>query len=102
MAFFWLEGFSLRTRLRGAARPTTDDRIASVKAPILVWLRAESDTSIAEAYGFPELYSHGDSKEEALQNLLILMDGFHQDFGAGGGLSDRLSEVSGFLSDVFE
>lgn len=97
-------GFELRLIGRGSKRPTVDDNFRSVKSPIPVWLREENGVSVAEVYGFPELYSHGKTKDGALENLLVLMDGFYQDLSVTSdeSTSNRLTAMSAFLADVFE
>jgi CheY-like chemotaxis protein len=95
-------GFELRMVERGYSRPTLDDQSAHVTSPIPVWLRTEKDASIAEVYGFPELYSFAETKDEALKTLLLLMDGFYQDLRGASDLSDRLKAVASFLEGVFQ
>lgn len=54
-----------------------DDRLFS--RPILVWLRENNSIFEAEVYGFSSLYGHGSSEEEAIQNLVELMQLVTQD-----------------------
>lgn len=96
-------GFQFRLIERGHSRPTLADSPAIVKAPIPVWLRTTEGTPVAEVYGFPELYSFGNTEEDAIRNLLLLMDGYYHDSKVHSSSdSNRVKAIDQFLREVFE
>jgi CheY-like chemotaxis protein len=95
-------GFELRLINRGTSRPTIKDGVAYLQLPLLLWLRQDGDVTISEAYGFSELYSYGDSEEDAIRNILLLMDGFHRDFEAQKADGTRNMQIAEFLRSIFE
>lgn len=98
-------GFQLRIIDRGYARPTIEDETAEVRSRILVWLRREADAVVAEVYGFSEFYSFGDTEEDAIRNVLLLLDGFHRDLSNDQeerlGSNERTRDIEEFLKSVF-
>jgi CheY-like chemotaxis protein len=95
-------GFELRFINRGAPRPTIKDDIAHLQSPLLIWLHKDAEITISEVYGYPEFYSYGDSEEEAIGNLLLLMDGFYRDYKIQSADSARNKQIGGFLDSIFE
>ena len=47
--------------------------------PFLVWIHNEEKYSEVEVYGYSDLFCFGDSEDEAINNLLIIMEGFLED-----------------------
>jgi CheY-like chemotaxis protein len=91
-------GYRIRVIERGCERPLLNDETAAVVSPIIFWLRDADGCSIAEVYGYPELYSYGADGEEAVRNVLLLMDGFYQDL-ADESDADQASTLTQRLRD---
>jgi len=96
-------GYRIRIVERGALRPLIDETSARIAAPIMFWLRDDADAMVAEVYGYPELYSYGENEEDAIQSVLLLMDGFFQDFRDEKQLSESYStkRLRDFIDSVF-
>lgn len=98
-------GFRLRLIEPGTRRPRVDAGEGKMISPVAVWLRTEAKAVVAEVYGYPELYSYGDDDEEAIRNILLLMDGFYEEFKRSGDEEHELSIVTNrlksFLIHVF-
>jgi CheY-like chemotaxis protein len=73
-------GYRLRLVECGSKRPTVDNGTRQVTATIPLWVRQEDQKVVVEVYGYPTLYAHGDMEEDAINNVLLLMDGFCRDF----------------------
>jgi hypothetical protein len=73
-------GYRMRLIARGSPRPKLDEKTGTVAAPIMFWLKDADSVVIAEVYGHAALYSYGQNDDEAIRNVLLLMDGFHRDF----------------------
>jgi CheY-like chemotaxis protein len=97
-----LAGYRLRLIERGGPRPQLEDGEGRLSAPIMFWLKDVDDTVIAEAYGYPELYSYGENDDEAIRNVLLLMDGFYRDLGSDPNPSSATTKrLLEFLVHVF-
>jgi len=94
-------GYRVHVIERGVSRPLVTDDSASVQNPIWVWLKRSGDATVAEVYGYPELYSYGEEDEEAVRNLLVLMDGFYQDLRKDESASGVTARLREFLLSVF-
>jgi CheY-like chemotaxis protein len=94
-------GYTLRLVERGQSRPTVEGQSVPVPHTICIWTQDCGDHHLAELYGAPDIYSTGDTEEEAMENLLILMDGYLKDLtevGEGGRAnSRRVAELSSYL-----
>jgi CheY-like chemotaxis protein len=94
-------GFELRLINRGTERPTVTDSVAHLQSPLMLWLRRDGEVTISEVYGFSEFYSYGDNEEEAIANVLRLMDGFHRDFESEKADGTRNLQIAQFLNSIF-
>jgi CheY-like chemotaxis protein len=99
-----LAGYRLKLIEAGAKRPRLGRGVAKVEAPIMVWLKGHGDAVIAEIYGHPELYSYGKNEDEAIRQLLILMDGFYTELVKSNVSDESLTPLTrrlrNFLSQV--
>ena len=94
-------GFELRFISRGTTRPTIADGVDKLQSPLPLWLHKDAGSTISEVYGYPEFYSYGENEEEAIGNVLLLMDGFHQDFKMQKADSARNEQLAEFLQSIF-
>lgn len=91
-------GYRLRVVDAGQTRPTVSGDLVLVSRPLWIWTKDCGDHATAEIYGFPELYSVADTEPEAIEGLLVLMDGLLSDLSEPEAMnSARLNEVANFL-----
>lgn len=69
-------GYYLRIIEPGTSRPLLSNAEGKVISPLIVWMKTDGETTIAQVYGYPSLYGFGDTEDEALKQVLLLMDGF--------------------------
>ncbi|MBQ0932112.1 response regulator [Ideonella alba] len=91
-------GYRLRVVDAGQTRPTVSGDMVVVPRPLWIWTKDCEDHAVAEIYGYPELYSVADNEAEAIEGLLVLMDGLLVDLSDDDSSnSARLNEVAAFL-----
>jgi CheY-like chemotaxis protein len=92
-------GYHLHIVAPGEVRPRVDNHIGRVLCPIPIWLQDLRTHFEAEVYGFPELYGSGATEEEAVRQVLLLMDGFSQDLADAedSDLAPNVSRLRSFL-----
>lgn len=96
-------GYRLHIVPLKSRRPTFDTMGAAVHVPLPVYLRSEGSIVFAELYDFPSLYADGDSDESAVNQLLLLMDGYYRDIKhANCALSEELAALGDLLWRVFQ
>jgi CheY-like chemotaxis protein len=95
-------GYRLRIIEPGTSRPLLNDAEAKIISPLVVWLKQESDITIAEIYGYPALYGFGDNEEQALTQVLLLMRGFYQELVVEAPTDEALSVVTRRLRDFLK
>lgn len=80
------------------------DSYKNMKTPILIWLREDDNLCEAEVYGYSDLYSFGDTKDEAINSLFVIMLGFYEDLKED--MSEKISgpalKLQKFLFNVFD
>jgi len=98
-------GYRLRIVEPGTSRPSLRDESSLVISPLIMWLRDEDTVTVTEIYGYPELYAFGDNDTEAIQEVLLLMDGFHKelvlDSPPDNSMSPQTLRLRDFLKHVF-
>jgi CheY-like chemotaxis protein len=98
-------GYRLTIVEAGVDRPVNSAGAnAKTRSSILAWVKEEDqETTVAELYGHPSIYEYGDSEKEAINRLLLLMDGFYADFCSDPqpSLSLELTELRDYLRNVF-
>jgi CheY-like chemotaxis protein/uncharacterized protein YqiB (DUF1249 family) len=98
-------GYRLRILEPGTSRPRLHTSGRNIISPLAVWVRQEDDISVAEVYGYSELYAYADNEEEALAEILVLMEGFYkelvQDLPPDDSLSILTLRLRDFLKHVF-
>ncbi len=96
-------GFRVRLIEPGEPRPSVDGDESRIVAPFLLWIRSEADATIAEVSGCPELYQYGHDDDDAIHQLLLLMDGYYQDLHSPQEHeeSPRVASLRSFLRHVF-
>lgn len=98
-------GYQLQIIEPGTSRPALSETDAKIISPLIVWLKREDDVVVAEVYGYPLLYSFGESESEAVTQLLLLMDGFYKELVSEKPAPESLSTVTrrlaNFLENVF-
>lgn len=92
-------GYTLRIIEKDQVRPTVDNTPERLRATICLWIHSGMDHVAAQVYGIPELYSHGDNDQEAIRNVLLLMDGYNRDLSSScdQSLSPVLVQMRDFL-----
>jgi len=50
-----------------------------ISKPFLVWIRNDETLFEVEVYGYPDLYSFGNTEDEAIKNLIQIMQGYAAD-----------------------
>lgn len=70
---------------------------------ILVWIRVDDNLCETEVYGHSDLFCFGDSQNEAVHNLLILMEGFYEDMrlDSENNYSGPALKIRRFLFNIF-
>jgi CheY-like chemotaxis protein len=101
-------GYRLRMIQAGEARPRLDGQHATIRRPIIVWLRSDANAVVVEVANFPTLYAHGESEGEAVRQLLLLLDGYHLDFAepteekkAAQLEAEPVKRLRAFLKEIF-
>jgi CheY-like chemotaxis protein len=59
-------GYRVKLIEPGNTRPRIDGAEALTVGPIVLWIKSEPDTVVAEVFGFPELYGQGPTEEKAI------------------------------------
>lgn len=95
-------GYELHLVQAGTCRPTETGEDAQTTEPILFWLRKEGNSFVAELYEHPSIYMHGESVQEAVEQALLLMDGYFRDLNNDEHEnSEELQLLFKYLSRVF-
>ena len=98
-------GYCLRIVEPGTSRPVLSNTEGKVISPLIIWVKAKDGTTIAEVYGYPSLYGFGDTEDEALRQVLLLMDGFWKELVVErppeATLSGTTRRLRDFLKHVF-
>lgn len=96
-------GYELHLVHAGSKRPTEAGDEAIIANPILFWIRKESEHYVAELYEHPAIYMHAPTKKEAVQQALLLMDGYLNDLREDEDTnSDELQSLLDYLTRVFD
>ena len=96
-------GYRIKLIEPGGCRPRLDGGEANTAGPIVLWMKSEPTTTVAEVYGFPDLYGHGPTEERAIADVLLLMDGYLEDLRLSDphDLSEDLVRLRRYLLSVF-
>jgi hypothetical protein len=70
-------------------------------APLAVWLCRDEDGVIAELYEHPHIYAWGESPEDAVIQMLMLMHGYYRDLTDTQPETPVLQRLFRFLQHVF-
>lgn len=77
-----------------------------LRIPVVIWLRdlegQNADGVEAEMHGVPELYAHGSSEKEAIDNVMRLAVSYFRDLEEADDLVEPLSRLRDFLLGVFK
>lgn len=74
----------------------------NICATVAIWIYEEPECYVAELVEHPSLFSYGTTKEDAVEGLLSLMDGFYTDFRDKTVLSHQLVRLREYLTSVLE
>ena len=78
-------------------------RNENIKKPVLIWLREDDNCCEVEVYGFSDLFGFGKTKDDAINNLLSIMLGFHNDMSIDSedNFAGPALKLKKFLSNIF-
>jgi CheY-like chemotaxis protein len=95
-------GYRVKLIEPGGQRPRIEGATATTRGPIVLWIKDTGNITVAEVYGYPELYGHGESETRAITDVLLLMDGYLEDLrhSAGETLGPEILRLRDYLVSV--